>query len=260
PQGGGHGAGRPSAVAYIGHGRGHAGAVGPVEPVVEQGGGQAIGVVAAVPGCEHGGRQAAMAGGTGGTVIGPGSGDVGAGGPGWAQGGGQAVTGAPSGRAQATAAIGGMAVERPALWAAPAVVVVGPAVVGGAAGGADASGAAPVAPAGAPPASGDADAAAGPDTVASDSTPVDCGAGDPVWAPATATSPATSTARGENRRLQLRCTEITSAPPAGKARTPSGARPQPVRLSHTSLAPGWWRLPGRINRGGEESRPLPPAG
>src|SRR5207302_2641106 len=64
---------------------------------------------------------------------------------------------------------------------------------------------------------------------------------------ATALSP-TSSARGDTRRIQRCCTVFTSRPPSRKARAFTRTRPQPVRLSHLSLAPGWWRPPPRINR------------
>jgi hypothetical protein len=47
---------------------------------------------------------------------------------------------------------------------------------------------------------------------------------------------ATISALGDRRLTQRRCTDLTSSPPVRKRGRPHGTRPQPVRLSHLSLA------------------------
>ena len=95
------------------------------------------------------------------------------------------------------------------------------------------------------------EAASPPDSMATDTALPDrgsaCDTATAVTTMATLHSATTNT-RGDRRRTQRRCTDLTSSPPVREARAHSRARPQPVRLVYLSLAPGWWRLPREINR------------
>ena len=183
------------------------------EPVVEQGGGHFVGAWPEPDGWHGGGHAGAPL-----TALAFGQGRGQAAG---SQGGWQGRLG------EAPDAFGhGVAV---ATRSSAAVVVVEADVVGGDCGAvaASAAGAEPAAS----PAGSEADGPA--DIVATDRAGREPGA---AWDTATSASTmatvlrATRSTRGDSRRIQRRCTVVTSPPPDRGRGRPSCARPQPVRL------------------------------
>jgi len=261
--GGGQATGVPFVVAYCGHGGGQ-GRDGWAEPVAGgHGGGHARPVWASVvaPCGQGGGHDPSGWGlpeqGGGHGRSGPAEAPV-VGDAGWAQGGGHArVELAEPGRGQggghgfaagqqAAGSHGGrqgrlgeelrghggwarIAALVAARSMAPAVVVVDASVVGGDAG----AGAAASVPDRAESAAG-READGPPAIVATDSAARDPGSAcDTATRASTMAAPvvATRSARGETRRIQRRCTDLTSPPPNEARGRPIRARPQPVRLS-----------------------------
>jgi len=131
------------------------------------------------------------------------------------------------------------------------VVVVGGSVGGGDSGATEAGSASALAEPGRVRSAPGREAASPPDSMVTDtalSAPGSaCDTATAIATMATLHS-ATTSARGDGRRIQRRCTDLTSSPPVrGRGRqlrpTPAGEAPS------SEPCPGWWRPPARINRG-----------